>query len=122
MGAQHGESNGLSMILNAEKFDNAPFDADGSGFKVAIHDHRDMPIMEHLGTYIPTGMVTQLAVFPSITYTSQDALDGLEPSKRNCYREFEANLTFFPHEYGFRYGMDNCLVNEVLVDVIWECR
>ena len=111
----------MTLVLNAEKFNYALLENEGSGFKIAIHDHRDKPIMEFSSFYLQSGMVTQIAVSPSITYTSKSAIKALEPTKRNCYEEHEANLTYFPYAYGYRYGMDNCLMNEAIESIVLEC-
>ena len=41
--AKHGGSNGLMLLLDVEKFNNGYYKAEGTGFKVAVHDHRDLP-------------------------------------------------------------------------------
>ena len=44
--AKHGESNGLRILLDIEKFNNGYYKAEGTGVKVAVHDHRDLPSMQ----------------------------------------------------------------------------
>ena len=44
--AKHGESNGLMILLDVEKFNNGYYKAEGTGVKVAVHDHRDLPSMK----------------------------------------------------------------------------
>lgn len=112
----------MTIILDAEKFNYAFFRAGGSGFKIAIQDHRDKPIMEHSAIFVLTGTETQLAVAPSLTYTTTDAIEAFNPLERKCYRDFEVNLTYFPYEDGYRYDMGNCMFHEAIKLIIWECR
>ena len=44
--AKNGESNGLMILLDVEKFNNGYYKAEGTGVKVAVHDHRDLPSMQ----------------------------------------------------------------------------
>ena len=68
------------------------------------------------------GTETQINLKPTISYTSDDLLSTFSPQERNCYVDREANLTYLPFEDGYRYEMDNCLIDEGIRDVIWNCR
>ena len=82
-GARNGEKNGLSILLDAEKFNYAYFQAGGAGFKISIQDHRDKPIIEHMGLFIHSGQETQIAIYPQVTYTTNDAI-GKTMKKIEC--------------------------------------
>ena len=112
----------MSLLLDAEKFNYAYHRAGGSGFKIAIQDHRDKPIVEHTSLFVHTGSETQIAVSPSLTYTTEAAINAFDPVDRKCLQEFEANLTYFPYHEGYRYEMNNCLLHEAIKKIIWDCR
>ena len=44
------------------------------------------------------------------------------PEDRQCYYEFEKNLTYMPYERGYRYIMNNCLLHEAIVQIVWDCK
>ena len=44
--AKQGESNGLKLLLDVEKFNNGYYKAEGTGVKVSVQDHRDLPSMQ----------------------------------------------------------------------------
>ena len=113
--AKHGESNGLDIILDAEQFNYAfnheSIDSNGGGFKLTLHDHRDKPMIQFSSQLIHTGTETQINVKPVVTYTTDDA-NSLTYERRGCYTEGEVNLTYLFYEKGYRYDMNNCLINE----------
>lgn len=121
-GARNGESNGMTILLDAEKFNYAFYGAHGSGFKIAIQDHRDKPVMEHSAIFVHTGTETQIAVTPSVTYTTEDAIKAFKPQDRKCYDDSEINLNYFSYEDGYRYSMDNCLFNQAVEKILQKCQ
>ena len=44
------------------------------------------------------------------------------PEDRQCYYKFEKNLTYMPYERGYRYIMNNCLLHEAIVQIVWDCK
>ena len=44
------------------------------------------------------------------------------PEERQCYYRFEKNLTYMPYERGYRYTMNNCLLHEAIVQIVWDCK
>ena len=44
--AKQGESNGLKLLVDVEKFNNGYYKAEGTGVKVSVQDHRDLPSMQ----------------------------------------------------------------------------
>jgi hypothetical protein len=53
--------------------------------------------MEHSSMFVHTGTETQIAVFPSITYTTESAISAFNPPDRQCYQvhTFMHIITFF---------------------------
>ncbi len=37
-------------------------------------------------------------------------------------KDGEANLTYFPWNYGYYYDMNNCLLDDAIMQIYWECR
>ena len=114
--AKNGESNGLDIILDAEQFNYAFYhentDSNGGGFKLTLHDHRDKPMIQFSSQLIHTGTETQINVKPTITYTTDEAIGSLTHQERGCYTDSEVNLTYLFYDKGYRYEMNNCLINE----------
>ena len=71
---------------------------------------------------IQTGTATQINLKPILSYTTDDAISTFTPNERNCYANGEANLTYLPYNLGFRYEMNNCLIDQGIRDIIWNCR
>ena len=69
-----------------------------------------------------TGTETQINLKPIITETSEDAIWKFSPEMRQCYTEGEKNLTYLPYKEAFRYEMNNCLIDQGIGDIIWNCR
>ena len=121
--AQHGRRNGLQLLLNAQEFNYGHIPAsDGVGFKVALHHHADKPMMQFSSQLINAGTETQINVNPTVIHTTDHALSRLKPEERGCYAKGEVNLTFLPYTSGYKYSMNNCIINEVIAYILWECR
>ena len=118
----NGEIHGLDMILDAEQFNYAYYHSNAAGFKIALHHHLDKPMMQFSSQLINTGTETQVNLKPTISYTTEDAIATFSPNERGCYVESEVNLTYLTHETGFRYEMNNCLIDGGIRDIIWNCR
>ena len=57
---------------------------------------------------------------PIISYTTDQAIQMFSPEQRGCYADGEANLTHLPYSSGFRYEMNNCLIDKLINDIIWN--
>ena len=68
------------------------------------------------------GSETQINVKPSIVYTTQSAIETFSPDERDCYADGEVNMNYLDHHRGFRYQINNCLIDEGIRDIIWNCR
>ena len=120
--ALNGKTNGLDILLDAEQFNYAGHDSVGTGFKIALHHHLDIPMMEFSSQLIPTGSNTQINLKPTISYLTKDAISRFPANERGCYADGEVNLTYLTKEQGFRYEMNNCLIDQGIREIIWECR
>ena len=49
-------------------------------------------------------------------------IDSFSYEERNCYNNGEVNLTYLSYSIGYRYEMDNCLIDQAIRDIIWNCR
>ena len=45
----------------------------------------------------------------------------LDPKERNCYENGEMKLTYLLNSYGFRYSLDNCIIDNLIRSIIWNC-
>ena len=118
----NGEKNGLEIILNAEQFSYAYHDTRAAGFKISLHHHQDKPMMQFSSQLIYPGTETHINLKPSVTYTTDDAISKFKPEERGCYADGEVNLTYLSYKYGYRYQMNNCLIDQAIRDIIWNCQ
>ena len=118
----NGEDNGLDLVIDSEQFNYAYHQSNAAGFKVSLHDHRDLPMMQFSSQLIFPGFETQINLKPTITSTTEEAISFLSPKERQCYAEGEANLTYLTNDFGYRYEMNNCLIDQGIRDIIWNCR
>ena len=118
----NGETNGLDVVIDAEQFNYAYHQSNAAGFKISLHHHLDLPMTQFSSQLIFTGVETQINLKPTITNTTEEAISFLSPTERQCYAEGEANLTYLPYKEGYRYEMNNCLIDQGIRDIIWNCR
>ena len=59
---------------------------------------------------------------PTISYLTKDAISRFSPDERGCYSDSEVQLTYLTKEQGFRYEMNNCLIDQGIREIIWNCR
>ena len=78
--------------------------------------------MQFSSQLILSGEEIQINLKPTITYTSDYAISLLHPRERNCYTNSEKNLTFNKLSSGFRYSLDNCIIDNLIGNVIWHCK
>ena len=78
--------------------------------------------MQFSSKLIMMGAETLINTKPQIVDTSEEAIKLFDPEQRGCYAEREANMTYLIHSNGFRYEMNNCLIDEGIRDIIWNCR
>ena len=120
--ALNGESNGVDIVLDAEQFNYAYHHSNAGGFKISMHNHLDKPMIQFSSQLIYPGSETQINLKPIISKTTEDAIALFDPIDRKCYADGEANLTYLSYERGYRYEMNNCLVDQGIRDIIWNCR
>ena len=118
----NGETNGLDLVLDAEQFNYGYYQANAAGFKISLHHHADKPMIQFSSQLINSGTETQINLKPTISYTTEDAIYAFPSEERGCYADGEANLTYLIYEDGYRYEMNNCLIDEGIRDIIWNCR
>ena len=118
----NGETNGVDVIIDAEQFNYAYHHSNSAGFKIAMHHHLDKPMIQFSSQLIFPGSETQINLNPIISRTSDAAISLFDPVERKCYADGEANLTYLKYDEGFRYEMDNCLIDQGIRDIIWNCR
>ena len=78
--------------------------------------------MQFLSQLINTGMETHINLMPTVSYTTETAISTMYPKTRNCYDNGEANLTYLPISSGFKYSLNNCIINEMIRYIIWNCK
>ena len=121
--AENGESNGLQLLLDAEHFNYGHIkSSDSVGFKIALHLHSDKPMMQFSSQVITVGTDNHINLMPTVSYTTDAAISMMNPEERNCYAGEEAQLTYLPSSSGFKYSLNNCIINEVIRHIIWCCR
>ena len=121
--AKNGGKNGLEIIVDAEQFNHAQYSKSiGSGFLISLHHHLDKPMMKFSSKLIYTGTATMVNLKPTISYTTDEAIRTFRPHERGCYTDGEANLTYLSYKDGYRYQINNCLIDQLMRDIIWHCK
>ena len=121
--AENGESNGLQLLLDAEQFNYGNLkSSDSVGFKISLHLHSDKPMMQFSSQVITVGTDNRINLMPTVSYTTDAAISMMNPEERKCYAREEAQLTYLPKSSGFKYSLNNCIINEVITHIIWCCR
>ena len=118
----NGETNGVDVVIDAEQFNYAYHYSNSAGFKIAMHHHLDKPMIQFSSQLIFPGSETQINLKPIISKTTDAAISLFDPIERKCYADGEANLTYLRYDEGFRYEMNNCLIDQGIKDIIWNCR
>ena len=90
-------------------------------FQVVVLHHLDVPLTRLNSFNIAPGSENQIAVTPSITTTSQNAIRRLSAEERDCYTDTEITLKYLPIKDGYRYGMENCLFVSALENILEQC-
>ena len=119
--AMNGLQSGLMMTLDLEHFDHA-VTWDSIGFKIGLTDPRDKMIMRNKGIDVQPGELAEVGITPTITNTTEEAIVRFNPEDRNCYNDHELIPKFFPEANGYRYSLQNCLVQSMLDKVIAQCH
>jgi len=114
MGSKNGEENGLGLILDLENFNFAYHRESSQGLRVTVHDHRSKPIVGHESVLVAAGRETLISAMPVVSSTTEDAIQSLDPARRDCYTDEEAQLRFFEWEMGYFYNLNNCFLNYAL--------
>ena len=121
-GVRNGIKNGVELILDAEVFDYGYFLRHSSGFMVALSDNLDKAIINQRGFYVRPGTVNLVSLKGEGIITTEDAIRRFDPDLRQCYRDDEFNFFYLNDESGYRYSIDNCLYEAVILKVIKECK
>lgn len=116
-----GKKYGVQLVMDAEVFDYGYNPVGIQGFQLAIHHHRDKPIMRIHSVNISPGHVTDVVVKPLLTTTTKEARFRFAPNDRGCYfdEEFEFK-SLSRREY--RYSLTNCYFAAVVDQIILQCR
>ena len=120
--ALHGEANGLEIVLDAEQFNHGFDFSNDAGFMITLHNHLDKPMLQFSSQLILPGTTTQINLQPTISETTKEAISAFSPEARHCYAEGEQDLTYLTFEKHYRYEMNNCLIDQGIRDIIWNCR
>ena len=120
--ALHGEANGVEILLDAEQFNYNLFHSDEAGFKIALHHHLDKPVFQFSSQLILPGMKTQINLKPTVSETTTEAISTFPTETRHCYIDGEKNLSYLTYDYGFRYEMNTCLIDQGIRKIIWNCK
>ena len=119
--ALNGESNGLRLLLDVETFNYAKHNKVAGGLKLVLHHHSGKPMIQYDSQLISTGTETHINIKPTLTYTTDNAISVLSPEHRDCYTAGEANLTFLSYGDGYKYELNNCLIDEMIGNIVWQC-
>lgn len=97
-----GESEGLTVILDANVDDYFCSSTNVVGFKVILHNPTETPAVKELGLYIPTGQETKFRIRVSKLDSTPD-IKSVAVSRRQCVFNDEGELLYFQS-----YSRSNC--------------
>ena len=120
--AASGKSNGMDILIDAETFNYAAVVNQAMGFKIAPYNLGNKPIVEQSSELLPLGIEAQINVKPTLIQATPDAIRRFNPQERRCYDDNEVELTFLQKQDGYSYSMENCMYNDLLIDILWECE
>ena len=120
--AKNGETNAFEVVLDVEQWNYAYYEANAPGFKISLHHHADKPMIQFSSQLVNSGTETLINLKPSVSYTTDAAISKFSPKKRGCYKDGEVNLTYLTYNNGYRYEMNNCLIDQGMQDIVWNCR
>lgn len=119
--ANNGLQSGLMMTIDLEHYNHALV-SDSYGFKLGLTGPKDKIIMRNNGFDIHPGLLSEIAVVPTTTNTTEDAIKTFDPEDRDCYYDKEVNLKYLTYEIGYRYSLQNCMYNALLQRVAEQCH
>ena len=96
--ANVGMSHGLQVTLDMEHYDHAMNILDSNGFKMGLSNARDKMMVGNQGFNVQPGVLTEVAVTPTILNTTPQAIYDFSPEERNCYVD---------SEFQFKYVFDS---------------
>ena len=73
-GVRNGLHNGLNLVVDVESFDHAYYSSAAKGFKIAITNAMDKPVIDLAGLYIEPGIFTTIFVFRISSVNFQSTL------------------------------------------------
>ena len=117
---RNGIKNGLEIWIDVENYEYAYFTRGSTGFRIAIEDSRDKPIIEQNGHFVSPGSENLIAITPTIFNTTPAAF-AFAAEVRDCYHNDEFELKYFTRDKNFRYSMQNCLYESLLEHILKEC-
>ncbi|XP_037080240.1 sodium channel protein Nach-like [Pollicipes pollicipes] len=113
-----GDKNGLTVMLDAKRYEYYQSQFLSVGFKVLVHGMHDEPEVRQRGLAIQPGREIFVAVGAEETYTTQRAEDGFKPEQRNCFKEHEVSLKFSDTSV---YTLANCLLSHEAEALFEKC-
>ena len=119
--ANNGLQSGLMATIDLEHYNHA-VTKDSYGFKLGLTHPKDKIIMRNNGFDIHPGVLSEIAVVPTTTNTTEDAIERFDPIDRDCYHEKEVNLKYLTYEVGYRYSLQNCMYNALMQRVAEQCN
>ena len=55
--------------------------------------------------------------------TFTEAISSFTPEERGCFADVDKkNLTYLPYSWGYRYDLNNCLIDQMIRDIILNCQ
>ena len=89
---------------------------------IFVGNPRDKNRVDESGVAISPGFETFLPLSFSSTNATQQVIDKLSWTERNCYTNHEVDLPILRHEMGYRYSMGNCMYEASMQRVITNCN
>ena len=79
-------------------------------------------MMQFSSELISVGSEIQMKMNPEITYLTDAARIRFKPEQRFCYDEHDKELTHLNYKSGYRYSMQNCLIDNALKNISKSCN
>lgn len=126
-----GEKNGLTLHLDLEEYDHGYTPSIGAGASLVVIHHGDQPLLGLGKIKLMPGTDTDVTIVPTVTTTTNNAMNSFTSQERECYFCNETSLLFLPYtknktetceQVGFRFSISNCMFEAALEAVLDHCH
>ena len=118
---KNGMKKGVTLLLDAEVYDNTFLHQKGPGFQLGINHPLDVSQALSSGCFLQPGKEVLVAITATVIKTSKEVRQRFDYTGTNCHFDDEVELDHFPKVW-YRYSMNNCLLESYVQKVEELCN